>query len=142
MAAVQASVQERLRKQEAEEAKAKDTLVKNAAGYLEDFYQVGLPPHVLLRLVQDRLCNVWFPDEYHRWVLYIKQVLSLTKFADKGVWLCTEAQHREGQAITGEQNGGEAGATTSLHNPISFLWPLFDSACCHVHMKGRRRTTV
>lgn len=34
------AAQERLRKQEAEEAKAKDSLVKNAAGYLENFYQV------------------------------------------------------------------------------------------------------
>ncbi len=44
MAAVRAAAQERLRKQEAEEAKAKDSLVKNAAGYLENFYQVALLP--------------------------------------------------------------------------------------------------
>ncbi|BDA47074.1 probable protein XRP2 at N-terminal half [Coccomyxa sp. Obi] len=39
VAAVRAAAQERLRKQESEEAKAKDSLVKNAAGYLENFYQ-------------------------------------------------------------------------------------------------------
>ena len=40
VAAVRASARERLLKQESEEAKAKDSLVKNAASYLENFYQV------------------------------------------------------------------------------------------------------
>lgn len=37
---MRASARERLLKQESEEAKAKDSLVKNAASYLENFYQV------------------------------------------------------------------------------------------------------
>ena len=39
VAAVRASARERLAKQEEAEAKAKEALVKSAAGYLETFYQ-------------------------------------------------------------------------------------------------------
>ncbi len=41
VAAVRAASRERLAKQEAEESTSKETLVKNAATYLEKFYQVG-----------------------------------------------------------------------------------------------------
>ncbi len=40
MAAVAAASRERLAKQESEESRSKETLVKNAATYLETFYQV------------------------------------------------------------------------------------------------------
>lgn len=40
VAAVRASARERLQKQEEAEARAKESLVKQAAGYLETFYQV------------------------------------------------------------------------------------------------------
>lgn len=39
--AVRAASRERLAKQEAEESASKEALVKNAATYLEKFYQVG-----------------------------------------------------------------------------------------------------
>ena len=42
MAAVREASRERLAKQEAEESHAKEGLVKNAATYLETFYQVSL----------------------------------------------------------------------------------------------------
>ena len=45
VAAVRAASRERLAKQEAEESASKEGLVKNAATYLEKFYQVG--PHAL-----------------------------------------------------------------------------------------------
>ena len=38
--AVRAAARERLAKQESEESRSKETLVKNAATYLETFYQV------------------------------------------------------------------------------------------------------
>jgi hypothetical protein len=41
VAAVRAASRERLAKQEAEESTSKEALVKNAATYLENFYQVG-----------------------------------------------------------------------------------------------------
>ena len=40
VAAVRAAARERLAKQESEESRSKETLVKNAATYLETFYQV------------------------------------------------------------------------------------------------------
>ncbi len=58
MAAVRASARERLLKQEAEEAKAKDSLVKNAAGYLEKFYQVPILPKVIVIII---ICMVFLP---------------------------------------------------------------------------------
>ena len=44
MAAVRAASRERLAQQEAEESRSKESLVKNAASYLEKFYQVGAGP--------------------------------------------------------------------------------------------------
>ena len=44
MAAVRAAARERLAKQESEESRSKETLVKNAATYLETFYQVMALP--------------------------------------------------------------------------------------------------
>ena len=44
VAAVRAASRERLAKQESEESRSKETLVKNAATYLETFYQVQEPP--------------------------------------------------------------------------------------------------
>ncbi len=41
VAAVRAAARERLAKQESEESLSKETLVKNAATYLETFYQVN-----------------------------------------------------------------------------------------------------
>ena len=43
VAAVRASARERLARQEEDEARAKEALVKSAAGYLETFYQARAP---------------------------------------------------------------------------------------------------
>jgi hypothetical protein len=45
VAAARASARERLQKQEEGEARSREALVKQAAGYLEKFYQVCRPAH-------------------------------------------------------------------------------------------------
>lgn len=55
VAAVRASARERLAAQEAGEARAREGLVKNAAGYLEKFYQARASIMILL--------HVLFPSE-------------------------------------------------------------------------------
>ena len=44
MAAVRSAVRERLAKQESDEASSKDSLMQQAASYLETFYQVRCSP--------------------------------------------------------------------------------------------------